>query len=213
MGLSQDLLDAHGPSWKALTGHEFFRKVERGVLTEASRNAYFRYERAFVDQAVVVFSYILAGATALQARRRLISVLSGLVHEQIDVFDDIFLRCGLQGQSHQTARWPAPVEALCDGMTDIARSGEYAAGLSAMFVAERSYLEVSRRICNANISDRALNEWFQIHTQRDFSTSVQWIAQEIDSLGEQGVSIDRVAPAFSRAIDLEIEFHRAPLGI
>jgi len=213
MGLSQDLLDAHASSWKALTEHDFFQSVERGLLTEASRNAYFQYERAFVDQAVVVFSYLLLGAPDLQARRKIISVLSALVHEQVDLFDDIFLRCGIDAEDHQTGRLPAPVEALCDGMTDIAQSEQYAAGLAAVFVAERSYLEVSQRICNANIGDQELYKWFQLHTQNGFSASVQAIAQEIDNFGERGLSLDQISSAFGRAIDLEIDFHSAPLNM
>ena len=213
MGFSQDLLDTHASSWRALTGHQFFREVEAGSLPESSRDAYFVYERAFVDQAVVVFSHLLAGAPDLQARRKIVSILNGLVHDQVDIFDEIFARCRLESRSPEKGRWPGPVQALCDGMTDIARTEDYAAGLAAVFVAERSYLDVSRRIGRADITDAALHKWFQLHTQQPFVDGVEWLAREIDKAGEQGVALDRLASTFGRAIELEIDFHRAPLDV
>lgn len=211
MALSQDLLREHAQFWAALTGHEFFRLAESRALPRLSRDAYFLYERAFVDQAVVVFAHILTGAPDLQARRHLVAVLRGLVHDQVDLFDSIFARSGLAVGGLMHGERPAPVQALCDGMTEIACAGDYGTGLAAMFVAERSYLEVSRRLAAAGTGDEMLDDWFRLHTEPGFTDGVAWIAREIDVLGEQGVTVAHLAPAFRHAIDLECEFHAAAL--
>lgn len=211
MALSQELLSAHAESWSALTGHEFFRLAEARALPRPSRDAYFLYERAFVDQAVVVFAHLLAGAPELQARRHLIAVLRGLVYDQVDLFDSILAQCGLAFDGTGHGVQPTQVQALCDGMTDIARTGNYGAGLAAMFVAERSYLEVSRRLVASGTGDAMLDDWFRLHTETGFTDGVAWLGREIDGLGAQGVTVAQLAPAFREAVALECEFHSAAL--
>lgn len=207
MALSQDLLSAHAQSWAALTGHEFFQLAEVHALPRPVRDAYFLYERAFVDQAVVVFAHILTRAPDLQARRHLVAVLRGLVYDQVDLFDSILARYGLAADGTR----PAQVQALCDGMTEIARTGNYGAGLAAMFVAERSYLEVSRRLVTSGTGDAMLDGWFRLHTETGFTDGVAWLGREIDGLGKQGTTVAQLAPAFRDAIALECEFHTAAL--
>lgn len=211
MGLSQDLLRVHARPWSDLVGHDFFRLAEERLLPKQARDAYFLFERSFVDNAVVVFAHILTGAPDLWARRHLVEVLRGLVYDQVDLFDTILRRCGLVANSLPHDAKPAAVQALCDEMTEITRTGNYGAGLAAIFVAERSYLEVSRRLVAVGTGDAMLDDWFCLHTEAGFIHGVDWLGQEIDRLGEQGATVAQLAPVFQRAIALEYDFHSAAL--
>ena len=211
MTLSQDLLTTHSRMWADLVGHDFFRLIEEQKLPQTARDVYFLYERVFVDEAVVVFAHILSKATRLEGRRHLVSVLRGLVHDQVDLFDILLARCGLPVEPVARAECPAAVQRLCDGMTELARDGTYGDGLAAMFAAERSYLEVSRRIMAAGVGDAELDAWFRLHTEPPFTEGVAWLGREIDRLGAAGATVFQLAPAFRRATALECDFHAAAL--
>lgn len=213
MSLSEAMLSLFASEWAALTEHRFFRAAAEGTLRKEARDAYLLNERAFVDQAVTVFAHVLSGAPNLAARRHLVSVLRGLVDDQPKLFDTVLTRLGLPTGVPDRDDLPTAARALCDGMTAIARDGDYAQGLAAMFVAERSYREVSPRIASSGSADPELRAWFALHTEEGFTRGVDWLTAELDALGQRGLAVEDIAGSVARAISLEMEFHAAPLDL
>ena len=202
------LRKTHAAALDGFLHHEFFARIADGRLQRTSRDAYFVYEHRFVEQAVVVMGHILTKAHTTAARKHIVHILNGLVTDQTSLFDQIFAVIGRQKQI-----MPQAVDDFCEGMTEIARQGNYEQGLVAMLAAEWTYAEVSKRLARANIDDPLLRDWFDLHTQPGFLAGVAWLEAELDSV--EGCLIggpsDPISPAFLRAITLEIEFHNAPL--
>ena len=208
--LSDALRAAEPDLWEAFIGHKLFVQTAQGTLPAPARDRYFRFERAFVGQAVTVFAHILTGAPDRAAQRKLVSVLDALVNEQEPLFDRLFAQTGLDPAPD--APLPPRVRAFCEGMTAMARDGGYAGGLAIMFVAERGYLEASRRIMGSAVPDPALSEWFALHVAPGFADGVTWLAAELDRAGARGAALAELQPLVRRALALEIAFHDAALS-
>lgn len=198
---------------KALDGflwHPFFAQVGDGTLPVAARDAYFAYEYRFVEQAVTVLAHMLTKAPMAASRKHLIFMLNGLATDQIAVFERIFaqIRRPMLGL-------PGPVVDFCEGMTEIARDGNYAQGLTAMLAAEWTYAKVSKRLSTFEISDVMLRDWFDLHTQPAFLKGVAWLEEELDAVFvvSDEVVFSDISDTFLRAIDLEIDFHTAALRV
>ena len=72
---------------------------------------------------------------------------------------------------------------------------------------------MSRRLSRKPPVDRALRDWFDLHTAEGFCKQVAWLREEIDRLNAPSVPFAEMSAAFSEAIALEIAFHSAPLEV
>lgn len=206
MGFSEDLRSRHADGLKAFVDHRFFRAAEQGALSAAARDAYFVNERHFVGAARGVFAHLLVKAPTRAAARHIVSILDALVNEQEALFDRIYATLGLADPPH-----PSPAAtALAEGMTEIARTAPYAAGIAAMSVAEWSYGQVGQRGDWKAAPDPTLRDWFALHAEHRFLAGADWLCAELDRT-QTGSDTANIDAAFARAIDLEIAFHDEPL--
>lgn len=208
MRTAEALRKTHAAALDGFLHHEFFAQIAKGRLDPAARDAYFVYEHRFVEQAVIVMGHILTKAPTAAARRHIVHILHGLVTDQTSLFEKIFAVIGPQSQDI-----PQSVDDFCKGMTEIAREGSYEQGLAAMLAAEWTYAEVSKRLARISIQDILLRDWFDLHTRPSFLAGVAWLEAELDCAQEPLISTlsDSISPAFLHSINLEIEFHNAPL--
>lgn len=202
MRVGASLLHCHADRVRGFLNHRFFKETEAGTVTRAARDAYFVYEFHFVQQAVVILGYILTKAPSVTARTHLVNILHGLVTDQFAMFDRILTQIGSPQMD-----MPDSVIRFCDGMTEIARDGSYGEGLAAIFAAEWTYAEASRRLSETVVEDPMLRDWFTLHTLPGFVNGVAWIENELETADGSDTSI---SAAFLRAVELEIEFHDAP---
>lgn len=206
MRTGEALRQRHAQALDGFLNHGFFQQVQDGTVTTAARDAYFAYEHRFVEQAVVVLAHVLTKAPTTASRKHLVTMLNGLVTDQITLFDAIFAQIG-----RPTQPMPQAVTEFCEGMTAIARDGSYAQGLAAMLAAEWTYAEVSRRLGEVKVSDPLLADWFDLHTHPKFLAGVDWLEDELDRIA--GGPTPALSEAFLRAIALEVAFHEAPLQL
>ncbi|MCO6710967.1 hypothetical protein, partial [Streptomyces sp. CHA3] len=87
--------------------------------------------------AIAIFGYAVAKAGDLQDRRKLIASLDALAHGQMDYFRDAYARRGLAPDPALQA--DPRVAGFRDGMLAIARDGDFADIITAMFAAEWMY--------------------------------------------------------------------------
>lgn len=210
--LSQQLREASTPSWAPFRHHRFFQQYAEGTLPEAAVEAYFANEYHFVREAVPIFAYLLTRANTLEARRHLVGVLHGLVHEQVDFFEDQLVGGGLPRERLVPATFPAEVTRMGREFAAAARVGTYAEGIASVWVAEQTYLEVSSELAAIPSRFPALAAWFQLHTDTVFTHGVGWLRAELDRIGREGTTPAELLPAVEHALLLETEFHDAALA-
>ncbi|MGS4946405.1 TenA family protein [Meridianimarinicoccus sp. RP-17] len=186
--------------------HPFVRQIAAGTLPVQGWHRYLVYEGAFVDTAVSIFAYATAKAPDLHSKRWLIGVQDALVRDQIPYFEDSFATLGID----RHIAIPPSVRAFDDGMLAIARDGDFADIVTAMFAAEWMYWTWCSRAAAHPIADPHIRRWIDLHADDGFAAQARWLKDTIDRVAAPA-DLARLSSIFGRVTELEIAFHDAPL--
>lgn len=207
--LSDRMLAAHADVFAAMTGHRFVRDIAGDTLPDAVFDRYLLIEGAFVETAIAIFGYAVASTPELADRRKLIASLDALANEQMPYFETAFARRGLDPDP--ALQGDPRVAAFHDGMLAIARGGDFAQIITAMFAAEWMYWTWCDAVSGRDWRDPMLADWIALHAAPDFRDQARWLRARVDALG-QGMSPDqaeRAVQVFGAVQRLEIGFHDA----
>ncbi len=209
MTLSDRLLSENADVFAAMVGHPFVATIKAGRLRKRAFDAYLVHEGAFVETALSIFAHLLARATDMEDKRRIIAILDALANDQIAYFERVMAARAIQPGAQPS---PAMVEAFDTGMAEIARTGTFAEIATAMFAAEWMYMTWCGDVDLQIIHDPDLAEWIRLHTEPGFVNQAHWLRRKVDEAGLRPYTdIDRCSAIFRRVLELEYAFHEAPL--
>lgn len=209
MSLSDRMLAEEAASFDAMVAHPFVRDLAADRLPDAGFDRYLLIEGAFVETAIAIFGYAVAKASDLDDRRKLIASLDGLAHGQMDYFRDAHARRGLVPDPGLQS--DPRVAAFRDGMLAIARDGDFADIVTAMFAAEWMYWTWCDAHRDATLRDPMRRDWIALHAAPAFRDQARWLRDRVDRLGAD-LSADRqqaLIALFGHVQRLEIGFHDA----
>ena len=206
------LRDSAEPDWSRMVGHRITHDMAADSLPPEALRRYLIYEHGFVETAVTIFAYALAKAPGIAEQHALVETLHALTNDQLRYFERVFARLGLPAAERDATPTPPAVLAFGDGMMRLAAHGTYEEIIAGMAAAEWMYLTWSRAAHAWNPQDPVCAEWIALHVGRQFTSQVDWLLGQLDTIGpllppgHQG----RLADAFHRTLVLEIGFHDAP---
>lgn len=207
--LSDRMLAEQAEAFAAMVTHPFVRDLVADRLPDAAFDRYLLIEGAFVETAIAIFGYGVAKAPDLEDRRKLIASLDGLAHGQMDYFRDA---CARRGLAPDPALQADPrVAAFRDGMLAIARDGDFADILTAMFAAEWMYWTWCDAHRDARLSDPMRQSWIGLHAAPEFQAQARWLRDRVDRMGT-ALPADRqtgLVDLFGHVQRLEMSFHDA----
>ncbi|SHG23537.1 thiaminase (transcriptional activator TenA) [Kaistia soli DSM 19436] len=206
--LSERIRVASQPAWDGMQEHPFVTAIEADRLSDAEFRAYLIYECDFVETAMLIFGHMLVKAPGLEERRWLAGVLQALAVEQIGYFETTFAKLGITTEVRAKAM-PPSVLAFRDGMLKIAAEGNYLDGVAIMLAAEWMYATWCSRAAKCTISNPVLKRWVDLHAEPEFLAQADWLRRQIDSATP--ALEPQLAASFRHALELEIDFHTAPL--
>ena len=213
MTLSERMLTEEAAAFDAMVTHPFVRDLAADTLPDAAFDRYLLIEGAFVEPAIAIFGYAVAKAGDLQDRRKLIASLDALAHGQMDYFRDAYARRGLAPDPALQA--DPRVAGFRDGMLAIARDGDFADIITAMFAAEWMYWTWCTAHRDAALSDPMRQDWIALHAAPEFRAQAQWLKEKVDAFGRdlpEARSAELVA-LFGKVQRLEVAFHTAAYDI
>ncbi|QDA36280.1 TenA family transcriptional regulator (plasmid) [Paracoccus liaowanqingii] len=205
--LSERMLSDQAAAFDAMVAHPFVRDLVADRLPMAAFNRYLLIEGAFVDTAIAIFGYAVAKASDLDDRRKLIASLDGLAHAQMDYFRNAHAQRGLDPDPNM--QLDPRVAAFRDGMLAIARDGDLADILTAMFAAEWMYWTWCDAHRDTRLRDPVRQDWIALHTAPEFHAQALWLRDRVDRLGTD-LPVDRqtaLVALFGHVQRLEIAFH------
>lgn len=205
--LSDLILERNAAVLNRMLDHPFVRAVATGTLSVRAWHRYLVYEGAFVDTAISIFAFGTAKAPDLAAKRRLIGVQDALAREQMPFFE----RCCAELGVKTDIPIPAAVRAFDAGMLTIARDGDFADIVTAMFAAEWMYWTWCSEAALHDIPDPHVRRWVDLHVDAAFAAQARWLKDTIDTVAGPD-DLDRLSAVFARVTELEIAFHDAPLS-
>lgn len=205
--LSDLILTENADALARMLAHPFVSAISDGRLPGAAYHRYLVYEGAFVDTAISIFAYATAKAPDLEAKRWLISVQDALAQDQMSYFERSFAELGIETD----IAIPEAVRAFDKGMLVIARDGDFAEIITAMFAAEWMYWRWCSDAARRKIADPHIRRWIDLHADEAFAAQARWLKSAIDRYAAPG-DRDRLSQIFGRVTELEIAFHTAPLA-
>ena len=149
------LIEANRAVWAAMAGHPFVLGLAHGTLPAAALQAWVQQDRVFVVQERRVVAALRAHGLPSRLDGLLADLDRGLVLEA-----DAFTQTATdQGFAPEVEPWP-----VCLGYTSYLRCAAYDGvleGLTALYAAERAYLDTWTAVAELSPADSTYHAWIQ----------------------------------------------------
>src|SRR5215213_863394 len=196
------LVEANRDLWAAMAGHPFVLGLAQGTLPDGALQAWVQQDRIFVLQERRVVAALRAHGLPSRLDGLLTDLDRGLVLEA-----EAFAGTAAEhGFAPEVEPWP-----VCLGYTCFLRCAAYDGvleGLTALYAAERAYLDTWTAVAERSPADSAYHAWIQNWSGEAFRAFVTALGRGLDQLaGAPTPSLaQRLGVLFARAARFELAF-------
>jgi thiaminase/transcriptional activator TenA len=200
--LSERLVQEHQATWGAMAAHPFVIGLADGTLPEAALRAWLQQDRLFVmAERRVVWALRAHGLPPA-----LDEALAGLDEAMVREATMFAAEAERRGFPVEVEPWPVCLgysafllAAAHDGVLD---------GLTAMYAAERAYLDTWSAVRTRSLAGSPYRQWIENWSSDDFRAFVALLGRELDTLTETiPVALTaRLRTVFARAARFELAF-------
>src|SRR5918992_4734567 len=196
------LVEANRAVWAAMAGHPLVLGLARGTLPDSAFQAWAQQDRIFVMEE----RRVVAALRAHGLPSRLDDLLADLDRNLVLEADAFTQTAADHGFAAEAEPWP-----LCLGYTSYLRcaaSDGALEGLTALYTAERAYLDTWTAVAERSPADSAYNAWIRNWSGEAFRAFVSALGRDLDGLaGEPSPALaHRLGVIFTRAARLELAF-------
>jgi thiaminase/transcriptional activator TenA len=196
------LIEANRAVWAAMAGHPFVLGLARGTLSDSALQAWVQQDRIFVVQE----RRVVAALRAHGLPSRLDDLLADLDRSLVLEADAFTRTAAEHGFAPEVEPWP-----VCLGYTSYLRCAAYDGaleGLTALYAAERAYLDTWTAVATLSPGDSAYHAWIQNWSGQAFRTFVSALGRDLDQLaGAPSPALaGRLGVLFTRAARFELAF-------
>src|SRR5512132_596511 len=170
------LVEANRDLWAAMAGHPFVLGLAEGTLPDGALQAWVQQDRVFVVEE----RRVVAALRAHGLPSRLDGLLADLDHNLVLEADAFTQTAAELGVAPDAEPWP-----ICLGYTSYLRCAAYDGtleGLTALYAAERAYLDTWTAVAAASPADSAYHAWIQNWTGAAFGAFVAALGRDLDEL-------------------------------
>ena len=196
------LVEANRAVWAAMAGHPFVLGLAHGTLPDSALQAWVQQDRVFVMEERRVVAALRDYGLPSRLDALLADLDRGLVLEA-----DAFTRTAAEhGFAPEVEPWP-----VCLGYSSYLRCAAYDGvleGLTALYAAERAYLDTWTAVAERSPGDSAYHAWIQNWSGEAFRTFVSALGRDLDQLAGTPSSAlaHRLGVLFTRAARFELAF-------
>jgi thiaminase/transcriptional activator TenA len=196
------LIEANRAVWAAMAGHPFVLGLARGTLPDSALQAWVQQDRVFVMEE----RRVVAALRAHGLPSRLDDLLADLDRSLVLEADAFTRTAAEHGFAPEVEPWP-----VCLGYTSYLRCAAYDGaleGLTALYAAERAYLDTWTAVATLSPGDSAYHAWIQNWSGEAFRTFVSALGRDLDQLaGTPSPALaGRLGTLFTRAARFELAF-------
>ena len=199
---TEQLVEANRDLWAAMAGHPLVLGLAHGTLPDSALQAWVQQDRIFVVQE----RRVVAALRGHGLPSRLDDLLADLDHN-LAVEAEAFTRTAAEhGFAPEVEPWP-----VCLGYTSYLRCAAYDGaleGLTALYAAERAYLDTWTAVAQLSPADSAYHGWIQNWTGEPFRAFVGALGRGLDQLaGAPSPALARrLGMVFTGAARFELAF-------
>ena len=202
MAFTDDLVEANRDLWAAMTGHPFVVGLADGTLPDSALQAWVQQDRIFVVQE----RRVLAALRAHGLPSRLDELLADLDRSLVLEAEAFARTAAEHGFSPEIEPWP-----VCLGYTCFLRCAAddgVLEGLTALYAAERAYLDTWTAVAQRSPADSTYHGWIQNWTGEPFRAFVTALGRGLDELAgaPSPILTQRLGTIFTGATRFELAF-------
>jgi thiaminase len=196
------LIEANRAVWAAMAGHPFVLGLAEGTLPDSALQAWVQQDRIFVMEERRVVATLRAHGLPSRLDHLLVDLDRSLVLEA-----DAFAQAAAEhGVAPEVEPWP-----VCLGYTSYLRCAAYDGtleGLTALYAAERAYLDTWTAVAKLSPADSAHHTWIQNWSGEAFRAFVTALGRDLDELaGAPSPALaQRLGVLFTGAARFELAF-------
>ena len=199
---TDQLIEANRDLWAAMAGHPFVLGLAEGTLPDGALQAWVQQDRVFVVEE----RRVVAALRAHGLPSRLDDLLADLDRSLVLEAEAFTQTAADHGVAPEAEPWP-----LCLGYTSYLRcaaSDGALEGLTALYAAERAYLDTWTAVAELSPADSAYNAWIQNWSGEAFRAFVTALGRGLDELaGAPSPALaHRLGVIFTRAARFELAF-------
>src|SRR5918996_912189 len=199
---TEQLVEANRDLWAAMAGHPMVIGLADGTLPDRAMQAWVQQDRIFVVQE----RQVVAALRAHGLPSRLDGLLADLDRNLVLEADAFTRTAAEHGVAPEVEPWP-----VCLGYTSYLRcaaSDGALEGLTALYAAERAYLDTWTAVATHSPADSAYHAWIQNWSGEPFRAFVTALGRDLDELaGAPSPALaGRLGVVFARAARFELAF-------
>jgi thiaminase len=196
------LVEANRDLWAAMTGHPFVLGLAEGTLPDSALQAWVQQDRVFVVEE----RRVLAALRAHGLPSRLDDLLADLDRSLVVEAEAFAQAAAEHGVAPDAEPWP-----VCLGYVSYLRCAAFDGvleGLTALYAAERAYLDTWTAVAERSPADSAYHAWVQNWSGQPFRAFVTALGRDLDELAAapSPTLAHRLGVIFSRAARFELAF-------
>jgi thiaminase len=196
------LVEANRAVWAAMAGHPFVLGLAHGTLPDSAIQAWVQQDRVFVVEE----RRVVAALRAHGLPSRLDDLLADLDRSLVLEAEAFTRTAAGHGVAPDAEPWP-----VCLGYTSYLLCAAYDGtleGLTALYAAERAYLDTWTAVAKRSPADSAYHAWIRNWSGEGFRAFVTALGRDLDELaGAPSPALDqRLGVRFARAARFELAF-------
>jgi len=196
------LVEANRDLWAAMAAHPFVLGVAHGTLPDGALQAWVQQDRVFVVEE----RRVVAALRAHGLPSRLDDLLADLDRSLVLEADAFTRTAAEHGVAPEAEPWP-----VCLGYTSYLRCAAYDGvleGLTALYAAERAYLDTWTAVAELSPADSPYHAWIRNWSGEGFRAFVSALGRNLDELAAapSPALAHRLGVLFTRAARFELAF-------
>jgi thiaminase len=196
------LVEANRDLWAAMAGHPFVLGLAEGTLPDGALQAWVQQDRVFVVEE----RRVVAALRAHGLPSRLDDLLADLDRSLVVEAEAFAQAAAEHGVAPDAEPWP-----VCLGYVSYLRCAAFDGvleGLTALYAAERAYLDTWTAVAERSPADSAYHAWVQNWSGQPFRAFVTALGRDLDQLAAapSPALAQRLGVIFSRAARFELAF-------
>jgi thiaminase len=196
------LIEANRAVWAAMAGHPFVLGLARGTLPDSALQAWVQQDRVFVMEE----RRVVAALRAHGLPSRLDNLLADLDRSLVLEAEAFTRTAAERGFAADAEPWP-----VCLGYISYLRCAAYDGvleGLTALYAAERAYLDTWTAVAERSPADSAYHAWIRNWSGEAFRDFVISLGRDLDEVaGAPSPALtERLGVVFTGAARFELAF-------
>ena len=196
------LVEANRDLWAAMAAHPFVLGLAQGTLPDGALQAWVQQDRVFVVEE----RRVVAALRAHGLPSRLDDLLADLDRSLVLEADAFTRTAAEHGVAPEAEPWP-----VCLGYTSYLRGAAYddvLEGLTALYAAERAYLDTWTAVAELSPADSPYHAWIRNWSGEGFRAFVSALGRNLDELAAapSPALAHRLGVLFTRAARFELAF-------